>query len=179
VITRVARPYARALLDSVRPEDALAVRDDLLRVRQALELVPALGAMAINPSIPAEVKERTLDEVARALAIGEPARRLVLLLARNFRFGQLPAILEAYEELHDRRRGVARAKVTSAQPLGAGEVQELERTLRRLLGHEVRVELAVDAKLLAGFVVQVGSVRYDSSLDGQLRRLRERLGAAA
>jgi F-type H+-transporting ATPase subunit delta len=179
VITRVARPYARALLDSVRPEDAIAVRDDLLRLREALERVPALGAMAVNPSIPAEVKERTLDEVARSLAIGEPARRLVLLLARNYRFGQLPAILEAYEELHDRRRGVARARVTSAQPLDARAVQELERTLRHLLGQEIRVELAVDAKLLAGFVVQVGSVRYDSSLDGQLRRLREQLGAAA
>jgi F-type H+-transporting ATPase subunit delta len=179
VITRIARPYARALLDSVRVEDAAAVHGDLLRLREALAQVPALGAMTLNPSIPLEVKERALGEIGGTLGLAAPVRRLALLLARNYRFGHLPAILEAYEDLLDRRRGVVRAKVTSAQPLETTQLQELERTLRALLDREVRLELAVDPALLGGFVVQVGSVRYDGSLDGQLRRLRERLGAAA
>jgi F-type H+-transporting ATPase subunit delta len=69
--------------------------------------------------------------------------------------------------------------VSSAQPLEAAQREQLERTLRERLGHEVRLETAVDPRLIGGFVVQVGSVRYDGSLDGQLERLRQQLVAAA
>jgi F-type H+-transporting ATPase subunit delta len=179
VITRIARPYARALLDSVRGDEALAAHRDLVSLREALERVPRLGAMAANPSLPLEVKERAFDEIARSLGLGEPVQRLAQLLVRNFRFGQLPAIVEAFEDLLDRRRGVTRAKVSSAQPLEAAQREQLERTLRERLGNEIRLETAVDPRLIGGFVVQVGSVRYDGSLDGQLERLRQQLVAAA
>jgi F-type H+-transporting ATPase subunit delta len=179
VITRIARPYARALLDSLPGDAALTAHDDLVRLREALERVPRLGTLAANPSLPLELKERTFDEVARSLGLGEPVRRLGLLLMRNFRFAHLPAIVEAFEDLLDRRRGVARARVTSAQPLEPEQRDQLERTLRERLGHEIRLEVAVDPRLIGGFVVHVGSVRYDGSLDGQLRRLREQLVAAA
>jgi F-type H+-transporting ATPase subunit delta len=144
-----------------------------------LQRVPRLATLAAQPGVPVEAKERTFAEVARALALGEPVTRLALLLVRNYRFGHLPSILEAYAELLDRRRGVVRAKVTSAQPLEDAQRQQLEDTLQRLLGRDVRLDLGVDASLLGGFVVQVGSVRYDGSLDGQLRRMREKLTAAA
>lgn len=179
MITRIARPYARALLDTVRGDAALDALRDLERLAEALRRVPRLGALAAHPGIPLEAKERTFGELARSLALGEPVTRLALLLVRNFRFGQVPAILEAYEDLLDRRRGVVRAKVTSAQPLEEAQRQQLERTLHQLLGSDVRLDLQVDPGLLGGFVVQVGSVRYDSSLDGQLRRMRDQLTAAA
>ncbi|HUP23833.1 MAG TPA: ATP synthase F1 subunit delta [Thermoanaerobaculia bacterium] len=179
MITRIARPYARAFLDSVQGEDATAALRDLHQLREALERVPRLAAFALHPGIPLTVKERTFEEVLSSLDAGQPTRRLVLLLVRNFRVGHLPAILEAFEDLLDRRRGVSRATVTCAQPLEGAQREQVERTVRELIGHDVRLELAVDDELLGGFVVQVGSVRYDASLDGQLRRLREQLGAAA
>jgi F-type H+-transporting ATPase subunit delta len=179
VISRIARPYARALLDSVRGDEAAAAHGDLQRIAEAMARVPALASVAAHPGVPMEAKEQAFGEIARSLGLGPTVTRLLLLLVRNFRLGQVPSILEAYEALLDRRRGVVRALVTSAEPLEAAQRAELERTLHRLLGSEVRLDLAVDPALLGGFVVRVGSVRYDGSLDGQLRRMREQLLSAA
>ncbi len=47
--------------------------------------------------------------------------------------------------------------------------------LGQSLGKQVVLEETVDRSLLGGFVARVGSYVLDSSLDGQLRRMHERL----
>jgi len=43
-------------------------------------------------------------------------------------------------------------------------------------GKHVAVEEVVDPEMLGGFVAEIGSLVLDGSLDGQLARLRARLG---
>lgn len=98
--------------------------------------------------------------------------QFVGLVAENRRAGELPGILSAFEEMVARRKGSQIAKVTSAKKLTAAQVTSLKSNLKKSLGRPVEVETSVDADLLGGFVVRVGSRLYDSSLKTKLEDLR-------
>ena len=66
--------------------------------------------------------------------------------------------------------------------LSGDQEVRLKQLLEGSLGKTVEVEVAVDQDLLGGFVVQVGSDRYDVSLKGELERMANtsrRLGAGS
>lgn len=179
MIRRFARPYAQALLRTAGSLEAtVAVRDELAAFRRAMEEVPGIARMAANPAVPSEVKERVVEQVAEAVGASPLARRFLALLLRNYRLGQLPAVVDTLEDLLNRRLGIAIAEVTTAEALSEAERNELEKTLERLLDRDVELKLAVDPALMAGFVARVGSDLYDASLRGQLHRLASRMAEA-
>ncbi len=180
MIRRFARPYARALLGwSPDLEAAQRLRGELGAFASAMAAVPKIAVMAANPGVPAEVKSRTVAQIAGVLELEDEARRFLELLVQKTRLAQLPEILEAVDALIHQRLRVSTARVWSAGPLDDRQQESLRGTLEQVVGHRVQVELAVDPELLGGFVAQVGSDRYDVSLKGQLERMSARLAVAA
>ncbi len=179
MIRRFARPYAQALLKVAGGTDeAVAVRDQLRALRDAMSAVPGIAKMAANPAVPMEEKRRILRRVGERLGLGELAFRFVELLLSNNRLQHLPGVLEALEAEVNRRLGVATAQVITAHPLDAEETDRLRAVLAGKLDRRVELELEVDPELLAGFRARVGSTLYDASLKGQLDRLAERMAEA-
>lgn len=169
---RVANAYAQAFVSALDDtEKTLAARDELARFAEALDVSPRLRQMAANPGIPIDAKEKVVGELCDRLEIGRDARSLLELLLRNFRLVHLSAVIEALDELLNRRRGIVRADVRSAAPLDDEQRGRLEGVLRERLDKKIDLRLSVDPDLLAGFVALIGSDRYDASLRGQLERL--------
>lgn len=179
MIQRFARPYADALLKVAgTTEQAVAVRDQLRAMREAMRQVPGVAKMAANPAVPMEDKRRIVQQIGERLGFGELALRFVLLLLSNFRLQHLPAVVEVLEAEVNRRLGVATAEVTTAQPLEAEETERLRAVLGQRLDRDVELKVEVDPSLIAGFKARVGSTLYDASLRGQLDRLASRLTGA-
>lgn len=179
MIRRFARPYAQALLAVAGGiDEAVAVRDQLRTLKDAMEAVPGIGKMAANPAVPMEGKRRILRQLAERLGLGDLALRFVELLLSNYRLRYLPVVLEALEAEVNRRLGVATARVITAHPLDDEETERLRSALAGKLDRRVELELAVDPALIAGFRARVGSTLYDASLQGQLDRLAERMAEA-
>lgn len=176
MIRRFARPYAQAFLARFDDDqEAQAVVAGLELFTLATRQVPPLLALAASPRVPLEKKQKAVAEVCESLGLTAEARRFLDLLLSHYRLAQLEAVVEAIRELLNRRMGVVKARVTSAQALDEGQERRLVSTLAELLDRKVELELAVDENLLAGFVALVGSYRYDVSLRGQLERLGRQL----
>lgn len=179
MIQRFARPYAEALLKVAgTTAGAVAVRDQLRALRDAMGEVPGIGKMAANPAVPMEDKRRIMEEIGGLLSLSDLALRFVFLLLAHYRLHHLPAVVEALETEVNRRLGVATAEVTTAQPLEPEDAAHLRAALAQRLDSEVDLRLAVDPALIAGFKARVGSTLYDASLSGQLDRLASRLTEA-
>jgi F-type H+-transporting ATPase subunit delta len=173
---RFARPYAKALIDSAgTTESAVGARDELARFVEATHRVPEIKKMASNPGVPRRVKEEVLREIAARLGIGPLVRSLLELLGRNYRITQVDDVLAAVDQTLDRRLGVVRAEVTTAHGLTDDQERRLRATLESMLEQQVKLTLALDPKLIAGFVARIGSRRYDASLNGQIERLAQTL----
>ena len=91
----------------------------------------------------------------------------------------LPSIREQYGNLLDQQRGLERASVVSAVPLGDEQRERLAQSLRELMGKEIELTASVDPNIVAGLVVRVGDRLIDGSARTKLQNLRKSLAEAA
>ena len=69
-------------------------------------------------------------------------------------------------------RGEMTAEIVSAQALSDGQATSLSAALKEAVGREVKLSRKVDASLIGGMVVRVGSRMIDTSLKTKLNGLR-------
>ena len=61
--------------------------------------------------------------------------------------------------------------------LGDAEKRTLEAEIAKMTGKKVRAQYGLDASLLGGAVVRIGSTIYDGSVKGQLERIKEAISS--
>jgi F-type H+-transporting ATPase subunit delta len=102
-------------------------------------------------------------------------RNFLLLLVDHRRAALLPDIELAYGSLLDAKLGLTRAEVSTGENLPDAVKAELVRALEELIGGKVEAQYRVDAGMIGGARVRVGSTIYDGSVRAQLDRLRAQL----
>lgn len=168
----LAGRYASALFDLAEQSRSIdAVERSLADVRRALEESPEFKALVASPVVARGAAVKAVLSTADVLGVDPTTRNFLGVLAENRRLSQLPAIARFFRDLAARHRGEVSAEVTSAHPLDAAQVDELKQQLRRRIGREVSIDLAVDPTLLGGLVVRVGSQMIDSSIRTRLNAL--------
>jgi F-type H+-transporting ATPase subunit delta len=163
-VASVASTYARAFADVV-----FSTHLDLLHESTELRRVWE------NPAVPADQKRKLLDVIVEREGIERYVRNLVAVLIDHRRVQFLGRIIEQLKKELDARMGFAEAEITSARALGDAEKRALESQVAKVTGKKVRAQFELDASLLGGAVVRVGSTIYDGSVKGQLEKIREAL----
>ena len=164
--------YASALFDlAVEARAVDRVEQSLTAVREALAASGDFKTLTASPVIARGEAVKAVLAAADQLGLDATTRSFLGVLAENRRLGALPQIIRAYRTLAARHRGETTAEVTSAHPLTAEQVDELKQQLRRRVGREVSVDLAVDPQILGGLVVRIGSQMIDSSIRTRLNAL--------
>jgi F-type H+-transporting ATPase subunit delta len=101
--------------------------------------------------------------------------RVLDVLIGNGRINELESVIEALAEMVRQATGTVAARVRSAHPLEAREVEALRRALERKAGKKVELEVTTDPALIGGFVARIGSEVYDASVVGKISKFRESL----
>lgn len=173
IASQVATRYAVALYElSEEAKSLKAVEKDVKTLRSLFAKHTDLQRLITNPVFATEDKVSALTAIAKKAKLGKLAIQFVGLVAQNHRADELPSILAAYQDIAMRKRGAQIAKVSSATKLSTAQITSLKTQLKKSLGRAVDIEIRVDPDLLGGFVVQIGSRLYDSSLKTQLEDLK-------
>lgn len=171
--------YAQALLELAEGAKSLkAVEKDVKVLKGVFEKSDDLRRMAASPVVAIEDKVAALVAVAKKAKVSALTTQFIGTVTQNRRASEIPAMLSSFEAMVARRKGSQVAKVTSAQKLTAAQLTSLKSNLKKTLGRPVDVETSVDPDLLGGFIVQVGSRLYDSSLKTKLEDLKIALNDA-
>jgi len=169
-----AMPYARAFLETAPKgydvEGFLASAGDLAR---AIEKEPALRAFLAAPAVPEDAKRKAIAELAARAGVDAFGARFLELLLRHRRILGAGVILQGVRESFDASRGMLEGSVTVAAPIGDAERATIEQALGAKLKGLVRLKVAVDPKILGGFVARVGSSVFDASAAAGIRRFQE------
>ena len=175
----VASTYARAFADVV-----FSAHLDANRSIGGLRQIVALMGESVelrriwdNPAVPADQKRKVLDVIVQRDEIEKPVRNLIAVLIDHRRLHFLPRIVEQLEKELNDRMGLAEAQISSARELNDGEKRALEGQIEKVTGKKVRAQYGLDASLLGGAVVRVGSTIYDGSVKGQLERMKEAISS--
>jgi F-type H+-transporting ATPase subunit delta len=178
-VASVASTYARAFADVVLDKrlDAARAVASLREIAAMLAGSADLRRVWENPAVPAEQKRHLLDAIVKEQGIDKPVRNLVAVLIDHRRVQFLPRIVQQLGKELDARMGFAEAQISSARELADPEKRELEAQIGRVTGKKVRAQYGLDASLLGGAVVRVGSTIYDGSVKGQLEKIKEAISS--
>lgn len=177
-IPGVIRKYAEALLDVAAEQgQERGVHNGLLAFSELLNSHPHLKETLGNPAFSFSAKRNIVQKIAERLDFPPIAVNFVLVLMVKARLHQFPEALEAYELALDERSGVLRGAVSSSRELGGKEKEGLQERLSRVTGQRVKISYDVDASLIGGVKLRVGSIVFDGSIRTQLEEIRRRLAS--
>ena len=172
-MTPLARAYSQAFLETA-PEgyDVAGFLERARAVEHAISRDATARAFLLAPAVPFEAKARALDAIGLRAGLDERGRRMLGVVLRNRRIGQLAEILAGISEAFDARSGVAAVRVTVASPIDEKERSQIEAALARQTGRRLRMRVDVDPNVLGGFVARVGSEVFDASVAHAIERFR-------
>jgi F-type H+-transporting ATPase subunit delta len=169
----MAGRYATALFDLAGEAGARdAVSADLTRIVALVRGSADLARLVRSPVFSREEQARAMDAILARLNVQALTRKFIGLVAEKRRLFAVIDMAAAYEALLADKRGEIKARVTAAHPMSDAQTQALKDALRSAFHREVKLETAVDERLLGGLIVKVGSRMIDSSLATKLDKLK-------
>jgi len=169
-----ATGYATAVFESIPDTAGLEeVEDELFRFARIVEAHPALARAMSDPTVPAEQRERLVDDLLEGKVTPAAAR-----LARVVVHGHVRDVVATFGWLVEQAamaRGWRVARVRAARPVDADEQQQMADALEQLVHRPVELQITLDAGLLGGAVVQIGDLLVDASALHRLEQLEEHL----
>ena len=166
----LAGRYAAALFQAASAKgEEQKVQADLGSAHKLL-----LDAMAVlrHPRVPPASKKTLLHD-ALGDKVGATTLKFLELLVDKKRFELMVMVSANYAKLAADKRGSAKAHVRTAKPLSADEQKLLAAKLKTFSGKEIELDVKEDPELIGGIAVKIGDWVLDSSLRGQLRRMKE------
>ena len=172
--TGVAGRYASALFELADNAKALdQVAQDLDTFKRLLAESTELSRLLASPVVGRDLQSKALLAVLDAAGIKGLTRSFIGTVAANGRARELVAMATAFLAELASRRGETTVAVTSAVPLSPAQLQQLNDSLRSVLGStKVSIDARVEPEILGGLVVKVGSRLFDSSIRSKLQRLQ-------
>lgn len=125
-----------------------------------------------HPRVSTAEKKRRVEEALSGRACQLTLEFLKLLIQKK-RFDLLPMVAANLGRLIAEKNNLVKAEVRAARPLSTPDQEALGARLKKFAGKNVELEIKEDPELIGGLVVRLGDWVLDSSLRGQLRKLRE------
>jgi F-type H+-transporting ATPase subunit delta len=183
--TSLSRRYAQALL-AVADDQRAAEPGALDRIAADLERLfglwredSAFRAFVADPRLAGAQQKQGVFAVLERAGIGHEVRNLLGVMIANRRLPQLPQVAAAFGALLAARRGQQTAEVTSAMPLSDVQRAQLIARLTESGYSNLNLVERVDASILGGLIVRLGSRLFDSSIKSKLQRLQYAMKGAA
>jgi F-type H+-transporting ATPase subunit delta len=154
-----------------------AVARDLKHVSDAMQAVGEWKTFFTSPVISKEDRNETLNELWNGIGASEIVRQFFARLVETKRTKYVKEMLAAYQEIVRAKRGEVEATVVSAVPLSQRQEGELRDMIvdEFLNGKEANVILTkvVDASIMGGFTLTVGSTYLDKSVRTRFEEIKE------
>lgn len=171
--TGLAGRYATALFELAEEAKELdQTAEDLRTLRAMIDASEDLYRMIRSPVIARDEQAAAMDKILEVADASPMTRRFIGVVAANRRLFALSDMIESFLDILSRHRGEVAAEVTSATALSERQLGDLSAALKRVLGGAISVETKVDASLIGGLIVKVGSRMVDTSLNTKLQQLR-------
>jgi F-type H+-transporting ATPase subunit delta len=168
--------YAAALFELASEKGAVSVVEaDLETLDAAISGTADLADLIRNPQISRADAAKAIDAVAVLLGLDGLTKKFLGVLAEGRRLAALPDIISAFGTIAAAARGEVTAQVTSAHPLTDDQLSALSAKLAAREGKIIKLKTNVDADLLGGLVVRIGSQQIDSSIRTRLHSLAQKM----
>jgi F-type H+-transporting ATPase subunit delta len=177
--SEAARRYARALFELAQDKGALPdVYKDFQAFAESVSSSKDLTLLLGSPAFSRETKASALKAIAAKAGYSPIFSKFLGVIATNGRARDVLGAEAAFDELYAKERGVKRAVVRTAKDMSGAERARIEALLAKLVGGEVELSSEVDASLIGGIQLRIGSQLVDASVAAKLNRMNSAMKGA-
>jgi F0F1-type ATP synthase delta subunit len=130
--------FAKELFDVTwRHNQADQVADELDAFAQAMRLHKGEAKPLYHPLVPQQKKLETMRRAIAELGLSRPTAVILEALVDAYRIKLLPVVADSFRARLSSKRGVIRARVTTAAALASDKASALQSTLKQISGRDV------------------------------------------
>lgn len=128
-----------------------------------------------DPKLTYEEQRGAIHQLVPKDVVSELALNMVMLLMQRDRLSSLPRILETFQEMYNKEKGIVVAEVTTAVPLDDAHRERVQQHLSQITGKTVELRVRHDPSILGGMITRIGDELLDASVASRLAELGDRL----
>lgn len=176
----VAKRYARALIKTITDEpEYLEIKKELEAFSGLLKQVAEFKTGMETFLFSRPRKKELIETIYREMKFREKTINFLLVLVEKNRMRLLDIIIQLLETQWLEANGIEKLTVYYAIDLKEKRNKNLEENLKDSLeiffARKIKMEKEIDPSLVAGIKVQRGSIFYDFSIAGNLRKFKDAL----
>ncbi len=166
----LARPYAVAVFEQAKEEDAVTKWSELLGFLEGVVSEPTMAGVIADPRVEISRLSTLMLDICEGRLWGT-GENLVRVLTESRRLSLLPEIHKLFERRRREFEGQSQVEVISAFELDEQFARVISGAMADRLGRAVDLSVSVDNSLIGGVVIRAGDLVIDASLRGRLNQL--------
>jgi F-type H+-transporting ATPase subunit delta len=169
--SKAALRYAKAIISLAKDKGVTKeVNEDMKLINNTIDGTGDLRTFLKSPVIKDSIKKNALLEIFKD--VNGITSGMFSILMENNRLEILSQVSLKYMFLYNQMNNVQVAKVTTAFPLTPGLEIKIQQKVKELTGNEAKIENVIDESIIGGFILRVGDIQYNGSVQAQLANLK-------
>jgi F-type H+-transporting ATPase subunit delta len=175
---KIAGRYAKSLFEKSREtNNADKVAADIVNLNQICVESKDFRLFLSSPLISRSEKKGALSKLFGSYQ--QNTRDLFALMTEKGREYLISLVGTEFMRIYNQSKGITDAEVSSAIPLEAATVKSIEEFVKKNTGaSEVKLTQKVDESLIGGLTIVFDGRIYDSSVSGQINKMKKELNIA-
>ena len=169
-----SKSYAVALYELAKENSELSnVEDGMNGLKKILNDNSDFKEMILNPTVAKEEKQKVMFGIADQYNFSKILKNFLGFITIKNRLFFLDQIINSFLNIISVDKGELIAKLMSSKQLSKKELEGIQSELSKDFKSPIKVDYIYDPNLMAGLVIQVGSVMVDTSIQNKLKQLEK------
>jgi len=171
-----SQSYAQALYELAKENSELQKTEDgINNLHKLLDNSLDFKEMILSPTINKEEKSNVITAIAAHSQFPITLKKFLNFLASKNRLFFLKQIAESFMNIVSVSRGELKAKLFSSKELSKNELEKIQEELSKDFKSKIKLDYKYDPSLIAGLIIQVGSLMVDTSIKNKLIQLEKNM----
>ena len=171
-----SKSYALALYELSKENSELdKIEEDMRNLNKLLNSNKEFQEVILNPTVSKEDKGNVISAIAERNNFSQTLRKFLGFVSIKNRLFFLSKIIETFLNLVSNNKGELKAKLTSSKKLSEEEKKEIQSELSKDFKSTLNIDYRHDPDLIAGLIIQVGTVMIDTSIKTKLKKLEKKM----
>ena len=171
-----SQSYAVALYELAKENSELYnAADGMNGLKKLLNDNSDFKEMVSNPTARKEEKKKVIFEIADRYNFSQTLKKFLGFITIKNRLFFLDQIIDSFLNIISINKGELKAKLVSSKQLSKKELENIQSELSKDFKSPIKVDYKYDPNLIAGLIIQVGSVMVDTSIKSKLKQLEKNM----
>jgi len=171
-----SKSYALALYELGKDDAKIElIENEIKGLRELLYKSKDLNEVILSPAVSLEDKKNILLLIADKNNFSETLKKFLGFLAVKNRLFFLSQIIQSFLDLVSSNKGELKAKLISSKELSLVEKKNIQEELSKEFRSTLNIDYKHDSSLIAGLIIQVGSIMVDTSIKSKLKKLERNM----